>query len=492
MAKLQGQSRSRVAAASEAVQIHGGLGYMLDTPVARFYCDAKVLEIGEGTNEIQHMVIAADRWLQPPFAVRHGVPSVRLTPKQSDGGESADGRSDVVAIGEPGVFEVGRVRRGGGGGADPLDRRVEVPEALAPDGAAISAPMPNGTTASWAMRSRLVFATDSRIGAMSSGATVRRSITSTEMPSPASCPPRPRPHSCTIRETETTVTSVPARTTADVPIGTMWSARRLGPLHAVEQAVLDEDHRVGVLDGGAEQTVGVGRRRRHDDGEAGDVGQQRLEALRVLAPRRAAGAELRPDGRAPSRAAPPVMNGIFAAWFISWSRHTPTKSRYISSTTGRIPAIAAPTPSPMIAVSEIGVSRTRGPKRSWRPLVRPKTLPPSPTSIPATNTRSSAPSSNSRASWTASIVRKTGASAAGGGGSGCVGPRRGRRSRTARTGAGRPDARAVSMSASRLPADRLLERGDARARRCRRRAGGAGARPADRAPSTPRARPVVR
>jgi short/branched chain acyl-CoA dehydrogenase len=57
MAKLKA---SRVAswAASEAVQIHGGLGYMLETPVARFYCDAKVLEIGEGTNEIQHLVIA--------------------------------------------------------------------------------------------------------------------------------------------------------------------------------------------------------------------------------------------------------------------------------------------------------------------------------------------------------------------------------------------------------------------------------------------------
>jgi short-chain 2-methylacyl-CoA dehydrogenase len=57
MAKLKA-SRLAVWAASEAVQIHGGLGYMLDTPVARFYCDAKVLEIGEGTNEIQHLVIA--------------------------------------------------------------------------------------------------------------------------------------------------------------------------------------------------------------------------------------------------------------------------------------------------------------------------------------------------------------------------------------------------------------------------------------------------
>ncbi len=57
MAKLKA-SRLAVAAASEAVQIHGGLGYMLDSPVARFYCDSKVLEIGEGTNEIQHVVIA--------------------------------------------------------------------------------------------------------------------------------------------------------------------------------------------------------------------------------------------------------------------------------------------------------------------------------------------------------------------------------------------------------------------------------------------------
>ena len=57
MAKLKA-SRLAASAASEAVQIHGGVGYMLDSPVARFYCDSKVLEIGEGTNEIQHLVIA--------------------------------------------------------------------------------------------------------------------------------------------------------------------------------------------------------------------------------------------------------------------------------------------------------------------------------------------------------------------------------------------------------------------------------------------------
>lgn len=57
MAKMHA-SRTAVWAASEAVQIFGGVGYMLESPVARFYCDAKVLEIGEGTNEIQHSVIA--------------------------------------------------------------------------------------------------------------------------------------------------------------------------------------------------------------------------------------------------------------------------------------------------------------------------------------------------------------------------------------------------------------------------------------------------
>ncbi|MGZ4311156.1 MAG: acyl-CoA dehydrogenase family protein [Solirubrobacteraceae bacterium] len=45
-------------ACNEALQIHGGYGFMDEFPISRFYRDAKVLEIGEGTNEIQRLVIA--------------------------------------------------------------------------------------------------------------------------------------------------------------------------------------------------------------------------------------------------------------------------------------------------------------------------------------------------------------------------------------------------------------------------------------------------
>jgi short-chain 2-methylacyl-CoA dehydrogenase len=47
-----------VSNAREATQIHGGYGFMNEYPVARFWRDAKVLEIGEGTSEVQRMVIA--------------------------------------------------------------------------------------------------------------------------------------------------------------------------------------------------------------------------------------------------------------------------------------------------------------------------------------------------------------------------------------------------------------------------------------------------
>jgi short/branched chain acyl-CoA dehydrogenase len=49
-----------MACAREAVQIHGGYGFIEEYPVARFYRDAKILEIGEGTSEIQRLILARD------------------------------------------------------------------------------------------------------------------------------------------------------------------------------------------------------------------------------------------------------------------------------------------------------------------------------------------------------------------------------------------------------------------------------------------------
>jgi short-chain 2-methylacyl-CoA dehydrogenase len=57
MAKLT-CSNAAMDNSRDATQIFGGYGYMNEFPVARFYRDAKVLEIGEGTSEVQRMVIA--------------------------------------------------------------------------------------------------------------------------------------------------------------------------------------------------------------------------------------------------------------------------------------------------------------------------------------------------------------------------------------------------------------------------------------------------
>ncbi len=57
MAKLH-TTEAAVTATRTATQIFGGYGFMDETPVSRFYRDAKILEIGEGTSEIQRLVIA--------------------------------------------------------------------------------------------------------------------------------------------------------------------------------------------------------------------------------------------------------------------------------------------------------------------------------------------------------------------------------------------------------------------------------------------------
>src|ERR671924_182327 len=57
MAKLYA-SEVAVRCADEGVQIHGGYGFIKDYPAEKFYRDVKLCTIGEGTSEIQRMVIA--------------------------------------------------------------------------------------------------------------------------------------------------------------------------------------------------------------------------------------------------------------------------------------------------------------------------------------------------------------------------------------------------------------------------------------------------
>ena len=62
-------SEMAVSVAREAVQVHGGYGFMEEFPVARFYRDSKVLEIGEGTSEVMRILIAREL----------GLPGTELT-----------------------------------------------------------------------------------------------------------------------------------------------------------------------------------------------------------------------------------------------------------------------------------------------------------------------------------------------------------------------------------------------------------------------------
>ena len=57
IAKLY-STEAAVTATRVATQIFGGSGFVEENPIARFYRDAKILEIGEGTSEMQRLVIA--------------------------------------------------------------------------------------------------------------------------------------------------------------------------------------------------------------------------------------------------------------------------------------------------------------------------------------------------------------------------------------------------------------------------------------------------
>jgi alkylation response protein AidB-like acyl-CoA dehydrogenase len=69
MAKLFA-SETALEVATEAMRIHGGYGYTTDFPVERYFRDAPLMIIGEGTNEIQRIVIA--RALQQRWSERSG------------------------------------------------------------------------------------------------------------------------------------------------------------------------------------------------------------------------------------------------------------------------------------------------------------------------------------------------------------------------------------------------------------------------------------
>jgi alkylation response protein AidB-like acyl-CoA dehydrogenase len=53
-------AEAAMRATTKAIQIHGGYGYLKDYPVERYFRDAKLCEIGEGTSEVQRMIIAKD------------------------------------------------------------------------------------------------------------------------------------------------------------------------------------------------------------------------------------------------------------------------------------------------------------------------------------------------------------------------------------------------------------------------------------------------
>ncbi|MFN8234012.1 MAG: acyl-CoA dehydrogenase family protein [Actinomycetota bacterium] len=66
VAKLAASEAAQLCA-REAVQIHGAYGFSEESPVARYYRDAKVLEIGEGTSEIHRLILARDLGLPAAF-----------------------------------------------------------------------------------------------------------------------------------------------------------------------------------------------------------------------------------------------------------------------------------------------------------------------------------------------------------------------------------------------------------------------------------------
>ncbi len=108
-AKLK-TGRLAVRCTEEAVQIHGGYGYIEEYPVCRFYRDAKILTIGEGTDEVQQMVIARalggvgdDGDAPGPRPSARGRPARRLPERAGDDPDRRQGRAGASGSRRAGV-----------------------------------------------------------------------------------------------------------------------------------------------------------------------------------------------------------------------------------------------------------------------------------------------------------------------------------------------------------------------------------------------------
>src|SRR6476661_5641235 len=266
--------------------------------------------------------------------------------------------------------------------------------------AEISAPKPPVRVSSCSTSTFDVFRTDSSTAALSHGSTVRRSMISTETPSPLSCCAASSAV-CTIAPHVITETSSPSRCVRALPIGIVYRSSDTSALMRRYRCLCSKK-RTGfgssiALIRSPFASSGVDGQTHFRPGmwANDDSGFCEWNGPPEKPP---------PDGRRTTiGTAVPARQRCLAATVTRWSQPHEMKSANCISATGRIPMMAAPVQAPRIAVSASGASMTRhGPNSSWKPSDTLKAPPYTPTSSPIRNTfslRRISPRSPSEIAW---------------------------------------------------------------------------------------------